>query len=132
MNDENTYDDFCKKWNGFIQCYPNKENYVLACRHFFESHAAGLQAIHCRMNELAPASDQTSWHAFNFQQVEELMIKQFRVPLSCSVMRHDANTDASIRLFGDKKMKRSIFKSISSNQQQGSSFEFKSEFLSKK
>ncbi len=46
------------------------------------AQAAGLQVIHCRMAETAPASDKTIYHAFTFAQVYKIMIERFGIPLS--------------------------------------------------
>lgn len=215
VNDERTYDYLCKKSDEFINCYPNKDDYLLACCNFFESHAAnphsdyrvnarnsavnlvhkltdtgiyqacvtsapawqaelniqalgiakhmqftqmlcdgirpkpypdlyqqafevmgsiltdlkkseilviedsisgiaaakaaGLQAVHCRMNELAPVSNQTAWHAFNFERVEKMITEMFDVPL---------NNHTETVLYGDKKNKQPFFKLIFNPRQQ--------------
>jgi len=63
--------------------------------------AAGFEVIHCRMNELAPSSDQTAWHAYDFHQVEKIMAEVFTVPLRHSVSEHKLkNTGGSILNIG--------------------------------
>ncbi|MBV8801749.1 MAG: HAD-IA family hydrolase [Gammaproteobacteria bacterium] len=47
--------------------------------------AAGLQVIHCRMNELAPISDKTTYHAFNFSQVKDIIAKQFNLLMDLQI-----------------------------------------------